>query len=240
MRAVRVRGSRRFGALVAGLAAIGVVGGAGVWAGAANADTNDGPDPTAAAFPTFGLPFARGQSTGSAGIHSDNGQSGVKNAIDFNPDSGIIRAARKGTVDIQHCDGGDWVTIDHGGGWRTGYYHLENIKVREGQQVDRGAELGDDGTALPCGGSASGDHVHFTLWRLQNESTNRLAAGNWDGVSYEQLETDVAVSSGVSVDDKVFGGWRFHAQAAQYSGTATQVRTGQSVQLPGTLTYIRR
>lgn len=252
MRTAKVLGSRRVGSWVAGLAAIGVVCGGAVWAGAANAgtnadtnadtsaSTNGASEATASAQPTFGLPFARGQSSGSAGIHSDNGQSGVKNAIDFNPEHGIVRAARRGTVDIQHCDGGDWVTIDHSGGWRTGYYHLENIKVREGQQVNRGAELGDHGTALPCGGSATGDHVHFTLWRLQNESTNRMAAGNWDGVSYEELEADVAAVVGEPVDGKVFGGWRFAEQSAQYSGTATQIRTGQTVQLPGTLSYVRR
>jgi LasA protease len=191
-------------------------------------------------FPTLALPFAAGQTTGSAGVHSDNGSTGVKNAIDFNPYDGITRAAGAGTVHLQHCAGGDWVTVDHTDGWRTGYYHLENIQVTDGQQVEAGAALGNIGNALPCGGSSSGAHVHFTLWQLDASglhTASDIARGNWNGLSYEQVSGELAAAYGEPVDGKVFGGWRFTEGSVQYSGTATRESDGFFVQLPGYFRY---
>lgn len=185
------------------------------------------------ADPSLALPFATGQTTYSAGVHSDNGQSGVKNAIDFSPNDGIARAAAAGTVRMQRCSGGDWVTVDHADGWRTGYYHLEGIQVSDGQQVAAGTPLGRTGNALPCGGSSSGAHVHFTLWQLGEASTLDSARGDWSGLSYAELSTRVAAEVGVPVDGRVIGGWRFREGAKQYSGTAQRVSDGRTVQLPG-------
>lgn len=197
-----------------------------------------------AAFPEFGLPMATGQQTYSAGVHSDNGTSGVRNAIDFSPSDGIVRAARAGTVRLQSCANGDWVAIDHADGWRTGYYHLENITVSDGERVSAGTRLGSSGNALPCGGRSSGAHVHFTLWRLSATAAtagrgpaNPVAAGNWDGISYERLSTELAPAYGEPVDGKTFGGWRFAEGTEQYSGTATRVRDGAVVRLPGNFRY---
>ncbi|HET6709329.1 M23 family metallopeptidase [Amycolatopsis sp.] len=183
---------------------------------------------SAAPFPELTLPFAAGQQVYSAGIHSDDGTSGVKNAIDFSPADGTVRAPLAGTVHLQHCAGGDWVTVDHPGGWRTGYYHLEDIRVTEGEQVAAGAVLGSTGNALPCGGSSTGAHVHFTLWTLPDAT-----AGDWDGVAFARISTEVAAALGEPVDGKTFGGWRFAEGAEQYSGTATHLADGQVVQLPG-------
>ncbi|GAA2799157.1 M23 family metallopeptidase [Crossiella cryophila] len=182
------------------------------------------------ADPVLGLPFATGQQTYSAGVHSDNGQSGVKNAIDFSPSDGIARSAAAGTVRMQSCSGGDWVTVDHSDGWRTGYYHLEDIQVQDGQEVAAGTPLGRTGNALPCGGSSSGAHVHFTLWQLNAAPST---AADWSGLSYEEVSTRVAAEVGVPVDGKVFGAWRIRAGAQQYSGRAERVSDGFSVTLPG-------
>lgn len=201
--------------------------------------------PSAAAvdpFPAFALPFKAAQLVYSAGIHSDDGSTGVKNAIDFSPADKTVRAALAGTVRLQHCAGGDWVTVDHAGGWRTGYYHMENIKVVDGQQVATGDVLGSTGNALPCGGSSTGAHVHFTLWTLPNAPATqarsadvgeRVAAGNWDNVAFGEVSTAVATVYGEQVDGKTIGGWLFTAAAEQYSGTATRVSTKAVTQLPG-------
>lgn len=188
-------------------------------------------------FPVFGLPAAPGQDIGSAGIHSDNGSTGVKNAIDLNPRDDVVRAPLGGTVQLQHCDGGDWVTIDHGNGWRTGFYHMENIVVADGQQVAQGDELGNVGNALPCGGSSSGAHVHFTLWRVDTAARSATQAGNWDNVSYRQLETTVAKDVGETLSGRTFGGWTLQEGTSQYSGTVTNVGDGSVVRLPGTFSY---
>jgi LasA protease len=195
------------------------------------------PGATAAEFPAFGLPAAPGQDIRSAGIHSDDGGNGVKNAIDLNPADDVVRAPLDGTVRIQHCDGGDWVTVDHVDGWRTGYYHLANVVVTDGQQVAAGTQLGTVGNALPCGGSSSGAHVHFTLWRLDPGVSSPVAAGHWDGVSYARLETTVAADVGEPLSGRTFGGWTLQEGDQQYAGTVTSVATGQVVRLPGTFRY---
>ncbi|MDQ7804683.1 M23 family metallopeptidase [Amycolatopsis sp. A133] len=182
----------------------------------------------AAPFPALTWPFEAGQQVYSAGIHSDNGSTGVKNAIDFSPADGTVRASEAGTVHLQHCSGGDWVTVDHAGGLRTGYYHLEGIRVADGEQVAAGTVLGSTGNALPCGGSSTGAHVHFTLWTLPD-----AAAGDWDGIAFARISTTIAAALGEPVDGKTLGGWRFTAGAGQYSGTATHLADNTVVQLPG-------
>ncbi|MFJ7215565.1 M23 family metallopeptidase [Amycolatopsis sp. NPDC098790] len=160
-----------------------------------------------APFPVLALPFEAGQQVYSAGIHSDDGGTGVKNAIDFSPADRTVRAPLAGTVHLQHCPGGDWVTVDHAGGWRTGYYHLEGIAVTDGEHVEAGTVLGSTGNALPCGGSSTGAHVHFTLWTVSGAAE--------------------------PVDGKTIGGWRFTAGAEQYAGTATHLADNAVTQLPG-------
>lgn len=182
-----------------------------------------------APFPALALPFKAGQQVYSAGIHSDDGSTGVKNAIDFSPADRTVRAPLAGTVHLQHCAGGDWVTIDHDGGWRTGYYHMEGIEVTDGEHVEAGTELGSTGNALPCGGSSTGAHVHFTLWTLPDAP----AAANWDGKSFAEVSTVVAAASGEPVDGKSIGGWRFTAGAEQYTGTATHLADNAVTRLPG-------
>jgi LasA protease len=193
--------------------------------------------PTATAevapFPTLALPFAAGQQVYSAGIHSDDGSTGVKNAIDFSPADRTVRAPLAGTVHLQHCAGGDWVTIDHDGGWRTGYYHMEGIKVTDGEHVEAGTVLGSTGNALPCGGTSTGAHVHFTLWTLPDAPAARSDAGDWNGVAFGAVSTTLATAYGEPIDGKVLGGWRFTAGEQQYSGTATHVTDNAVTQLPG-------
>lgn len=181
-----------------------------------------------APFPALALPFKAGQQVYSAGIHSDDGSTGVKNAIDFSPADRTVRAPLAGTVHLQHCAGGDWVTVDHAGGWRTGYYHMEGIKVTDGEHVEAGAVLGSTGNALPCGGSSTGAHVHFTLWAVPD-----APAANWDGVAFDRLSTTVAAADGEPVDGKTIGGWRFTAGAEQYTGTATHLADNAVTALPG-------
>ncbi|MFJ1765606.1 M23 family metallopeptidase [Amycolatopsis sp. NPDC088138] len=212
MRKLHVRGAGLVAAAVLGLGL----------AAAPDAAAEVGP------FPALALPFKAGQQVYSAGIHSDDGSTGVKNALDLSPADKTVRAPLAGTVHLQHCAGGDWVTIDHAGGWRTGYYHMEGIKVTDGEQVEAGDVLGSTGNALPCGGSSTGAHVHFTLWTLPDET-----AANWSGLAYSQLSTTVAAAHGEPIDGKTLGGWLFTAGADQYTGTATHLADRMVTQLPG-------
>jgi murein DD-endopeptidase MepM/ murein hydrolase activator NlpD len=72
-----------------------------------------------------------------------------------------VLASNRGTVVLARYLGiyGNAVVIDHGLGLQSLYGHLSSIAVAEGQQVERGQELGRSGQT----GLAGGDHLHFTL-----------------------------------------------------------------------------
>ncbi len=72
-----------------------------------------------------------------------------------------VAAANRGTVVFAGplTIYGNTVILDHGLGLQTLYAHLSRIEVQEGQQVDKGAELGRTGSS----GLAIGDHLHYEV-----------------------------------------------------------------------------
>ena len=54
---------------------------------------------------------------------------------------------------------GNAVIIDHGLGVHSGYYHLSEISVQEGQQVKKGDVVGKVGDT----GLATGPHLHWEI-----------------------------------------------------------------------------
>ena len=114
----------------------------------------------AAAAPLFKAPFECGTTWG-ASTYSGHG-----NAADFNMpgtangDAGKpVLASAAGTVIAStfHSVGGNYVIVDHGGGWSTYYGHLRELRVTRGQRVSSGQFLGTVGST----GSATGAHVHY-------------------------------------------------------------------------------
>lgn len=100
------------------------------------------------------------------GPHGNNGNSlRPWSALDLNPDlssSEKVLAARDGFV-YRSSACPNYMRVDHPDGWQTGYYHLRDEQVVNGQYVERGAWLGNTSSRVGCGGWASGPHVHFTL-----------------------------------------------------------------------------
>ena len=56
-------------------------------------------------------------------------------------------------------NGGNIVTIDHGGGVLTRYMHLDKVNVRDGQQIGPDDVVG----LLGRTGRASGPHLHYQV-----------------------------------------------------------------------------
>jgi LasA protease len=135
-----------------------------------------------ATAPKFSLPWAEGtQWRLTGGPHSHTGRGRPWSALDFNgPVAGgsySVRAAAPGTVS-RPC--ANLVVIRHAKGWKTSYYHLKDIRVRDGQRVRRGQVLGRTSTRAGCGGSASGAHVHFTVGRFDRWVDIRgMRIGGW-------------------------------------------------------------
>jgi murein DD-endopeptidase MepM/ murein hydrolase activator NlpD len=87
--------------------------------------------------------------------------------IDFVAPRGTdVRATGSGEVIAVHnskleAGYGNYVEIDHGHGFITRYAHLEEIRVRYGQHIDKGMPLGTVGSS---GGSVA-PHVHYEVIR---------------------------------------------------------------------------
>jgi murein DD-endopeptidase MepM/ murein hydrolase activator NlpD len=72
-----------------------------------------------------------------------------------------ITASAAGTVLMAQWYGGygNYILIDDGGGYSTGYGHLSAFYVSAGQQVKQGQAIG----AVGCTGECTGPHVHFEI-----------------------------------------------------------------------------
>lgn len=74
-----------------------------------------------------------------------------------------IYAIAGGTVLYAQYDPeyGNYVTIDHGMGWKSNYSHLAEITVSEGDWISKGDHIGWMGST----GKTTGTHLHFELYR---------------------------------------------------------------------------
>ncbi|MEW2590015.1 peptidase M23 [Micromonospora aurantiaca] len=105
------------------------------------------------------LPFALGQSwTLRGGPHGWSGSPRPFSSIDLFGGDQRVLAVRAGTA-YTMCKG--WVRVVHDRGYTTDYYHLWNNIDVDGASVSAGTYLGDTGTDITCGGSASSRHVHL-------------------------------------------------------------------------------
>jgi len=136
------------------------------------------PSPTMAAGPRplFQMPFRCGQLWEAS---TYNGHWPNQNAIDlgmwYNSPNGKVNisagqqvlASAAGTVSQVGRDGevtnpphGNFVYIDHGGGWVTNYLHLRDAPlVAQGQVVNAGQQIG------VVGNTGTGEmHLHYSQW----------------------------------------------------------------------------
>lgn len=77
------------------------------------------------------------------------------------PQGTTVVASAGGTVLMAQWYGGygNYILIDDGGGYSTGYGHLSAFYVSAGQQVKQGQAIG----AVGCTGECTGPHVHFEI-----------------------------------------------------------------------------
>lgn len=155
--------------------------------------------------PAMQFAYPVGQSWVINGVHSTN-----MSGIDFSPSSPFpgwltpqnnttatdykVVAVADGTA---HKSSNCLVYVDHGGGWKTKYYHLENVQFTQDVTVsanDTIAYLANTLSEAVCsGGSASGRHVHFGL--MYNGAFTAL-----DGSSFSGWEVNVDTTTTYSTD----------------------------------------
>ena len=95
-------------------------------------------------------------------IHPILGVKKMHYGIDFNCRKGTeIQASGKGVIEFagRSSSYGNVVVINHGYGFKSRYAHMSAIKVKKGQQVDRGHLIGLVGST----GRSTGDHLHYEI-----------------------------------------------------------------------------
>lgn len=114
----------------------------------------------------FEVPITRGHITSLFGPRRDpfTGRPDFHTGIDIGaPDGTEVHAARDGVVSEEGRDDvlGNFVVLDHPGGYQTVYGHLSVIGVTINQKVNAGSVLGEVGHT----GRATGPHLHFEVKR---------------------------------------------------------------------------
>lgn len=101
--------------------------------------------------------------------------------------SGIDIANKTGTPIISPAPGrvvfaeyllntGNTLVIEHGGGLKSYFYHMDSLSVKEGDQLTQGQEVGTVGTT----GYSTGPHLHYDI-RIGDQSLNPWNLWNGTG-----------------------------------------------------------
>ena len=113
----------------------------------------------------FDRPVGAARTTSGFGVRFDpfNGRPALHQGQDFAaPRNTPILATAPGVVSFAGVRGGygRTVEIDHGGGFKTRFAHLNSIAVQPGQRVGVGHRIGGMGTT----GRSTGVHLHYEVW----------------------------------------------------------------------------
>lgn len=94
-------------------------------------------------------------------IHPITGANSFHNGVDFAAALGTpIVAPASGVVEkvYSNSTGGNQIIIKHSFGRTTGYAHLQDVWVQQGERVYQGDEIGTVGST----GASTGPHLHYT------------------------------------------------------------------------------
>jgi hypothetical protein len=154
--------------------------------------------------------------TVTGGPHASDGVNGYWSSLDLSGGnaSGRVRSSRDGTATSMCGPGGGWTRVIHPNGFSTDYYHMWSATYYNATAVGTSTLLGNIGTDVCAGGSASGAHVH---WSLRTYDANYNGTYTW-------------------LNGRTIGGWTWWNGARQYEGCAT--RLGVTA-CPGTAIYNR-
>lgn len=141
-------------------------------ASVSSSDSGGGQSAQVWAEPTFAWPLGPDGISDPFGTPRANAF-GYHTGVDFlAPIGTIVGSTAAGQVTVATWDPsyGNWVEINHGGGYRSRYAHLDEIWVREGEWVQSNAYIGTVGNT----GNSSGAHLHFEII-IDGQAVNPLA-----------------------------------------------------------------
>jgi murein DD-endopeptidase MepM/ murein hydrolase activator NlpD len=117
----------------------------------------------------FRFPLVEGYLSSKYGarVHPISGQEDFHSGIDIAAPKGTgVLAARSGLVVSTGIDPdlGNYIVLEHGGGYSTIYGHLDTIYVNLKQEVNSGSLIGGVGST----GISTGPHLHFEVRQSGN------------------------------------------------------------------------
>jgi LasA protease len=141
--------------------------------------------------------------TVTGGPHANDGVNGYWSSLDLSGGnaSGRVRSSRDGTATSMCGAGGGWTRVIHPNGFSTDYYHMWNATYYNSTPIGTSALLGNIGTDVCAGGSATGAHVH---WSLRTYDANYNGTYTW-------------------LNGRTIGGWTWWNGSSQYTGCATRL-----------------
>ena len=103
-------------------------------------------------------------------VHPITRKTRQHHGVDINAKSGSqVLSPADGVIIKAQCTkgacGGN-IYIDHGGGLKTRYCHIKDIKVTKGESVTKGQVIGLSGGGKRdyCPGSSTGSHLHYEVY----------------------------------------------------------------------------
>jgi len=163
------------------------------------------PQPAFAA-PNFKAPFKCGQKW--TYYHHSNE---VRKALDFIRNDGgttyraPVLASADGIADRRYESGGagNYIVIDHGGGWKTYYFHLDSYSVADGASVTQGTQIGLTGST----GNSSGPHIHYE--QLYNATPQTIVINGISLAPYptQYYQRSLTSDNGCSTSGTYFWTW---------------------------------
>ena len=149
-----------------------VHGSASVASSSSSGSSSGGQSAAVWTVPTFIWPLGFEKISDHFGTPRSNSV-GYHTGVDFVAAVGtIVGSSAAGQVTVATWDPsyGNWIEIDHGGGYRSRYAHLNEIFVREGEWVQSNTYIGTVGNT----GNSSGAHLHFEVI-IDGQAVNPLA-----------------------------------------------------------------
>lgn len=118
--------------------------------------------------------------------------------------AGVVKYKSEGDFDRQTTPSltnpGNWVILDHGNGWTTGYFHMatNTITVQVGDTVQAGQFLGLVGSS----GYSSGPHLHFEVDYYDAPVETYYALGSYwvDPQPFQLTLEPQIMKSGLSIE----------------------------------------
>jgi len=133
-------------------------------------------------------------------------RNGVHDGIDLNAPGGTqMVAAQAGQITFVGASSGagGWkVTIDHGGGWESRYYHIQDngFLVHQGDTVEAGQPIALVGQT----GQTNVDHLHFEMSK-DGKAVDPMRLGVLTGEASFQGVSDASYGLGQSIGEQATG-----------------------------------